>query len=419
MSEYLKKRGFTEEVLIKWGLKDKPEKNIVIIPYYDSEDQLLYERKRYYGNDNTIPKYMSPSREEMLGGHSWLYGLWNLQENLKKVVITEGEFNAISVSLTGYDVLAVAGQSFSLTEKKLDTIPKSVEEIILIYDEYDFALKRASEIRYYFGINVKVKVAKYPDKRDANDYLVEGKLEELKNIIESAEVYFTDFEKAIIEAESENHQPITIDFSVLALDGDFITNYSKYASKLTDAPKIYHEIIGLVLLSTIIEDRVTFRGIKTNIYGVIVGKSTLMRKSASINIAVKILYKIDPKLLIPSDFSPEAFGERLSSNPKGLIYWSEFGQFLSISTRSYMVGIKEIITDLFDCPEERKRILKNREISIKDPYICIMTATIKVWLKVDRNDLISGFLGRFMFINAEPGEKDTNYIIPPNPNTVD
>jgi len=70
---------------------------------------------------------------------------------------------------------------------------------------------------------------------------------------------------------------------------------------------------------------------------------------------------------------------------------------------------------MFDCPEERKRILRNSEIIIRNTYLCIATAATKAWIKVDKNDLIGGFLGRFIFINSEPSEKENNYIVPSRP----
>ncbi len=415
LSEYLNnKRGFSDEIINRWRLEDNPELEKIKIRYFGINNESLYIRIRYYGNDPNVPKYKSPPRSQLPEGRSWLYGLWLLGDrNVERVVIVEGEFNTISVSLAGYYALGIAGQYIHLKSELLDVIPETVREIVVLYDDYEIAKKRAQEVKNHFGRDFRVKIAKYVEtNKDANDYLVGDRLDGLKEIIEGAEVYITKYERAVAEGSQLRNTRLNFSYLTNAREGDFIKNYVNFASGITDAPLIYHELIGLVLLATVVKGKVTLSGIKPNIYGVIVGKSTIMRKSASINIVINILYKVDDNLIIPSDFTPEALGSRLSKKSKGLIFWSEFGQFLSISGRSYMVGVKEMITDLFDCPEERKRLLKKETVVIKDPYINIISATTKAWIKVDRNDLIGGFLGRFIFIHAEIEEKENRYILP-------
>lgn len=232
-----------------------------------------------------------------------------------------------------------------------------------------------------------------------------------------AKDYKTELEAALGEARPiELINPNVVRISFEGCSGDFITNYIQYAKTQTDAPEIYHELVGLTLLATILNGSVRRGRIKPNIYGVLVGKSTIMRKSESINVAIRILYKFNRSLVIPNDFTPEGLTKKLSENSKGLIHWSEFGQFLSSSGKSYMAGIKEMITDIFDCPDERRRMLRTGEIIIKSPYVNIITGTTEKWLKVDRNDLMGGFLGRFIFIHAKLDEKDIRYSLPPDEN---
>lgn len=416
LSEYLNKRGFSDEIIEKWRLIDTPSSYKVSIPYYDITSNNLYYRWNYYGQDENIPKYISPRKEDLPDGHSWFYGLWQLKDvDLDNLVIVEGEYNAISVNIAKFYALGVAGQCFKLSKEALGVLPRGIKEITLLYDDYNFAVKHAEEVKENYGDNCIVKIAKYPDKKDANDYLKEDRLDELKDIINNAEIYSPERQEPE-EVQAIESNILRIDFSPLykVAEGDFVTSYIKYASGITDAPEIYHEILALVLISTVLEGKVTFRKEKPNIYAVLVGKSTIMRKTKASRIAMDIIYKLNKGLVIPSDFSPEAFGQRLSENPKGIIFWSEFAQFLTISGRSYMAGIKEMITDLFDCPVENKRILKKGEITISNPYINIITATTKNWLKVDKKDLLSGFLGRFVFINAEFSEKTKRYLIPPD-----
>lgn len=189
MSEYLKQRGFDEGDINRWHLRDKTDEEVIYIPYYDKRGQSLYERKRYYGQDKAIPKYKSPRSELMPEGHSWLYGLWNLDSNRNRLILNEGEFNSISLCKLGYNALGIAGQAITLNQKLLKQIPENINEIVLLYDKPEFALKRAAEIEAHFGEKIKICIAIYPDDKDANDYLVSGEIDNLRQIISNAKPY--------------------------------------------------------------------------------------------------------------------------------------------------------------------------------------------------------------------------------------
>jgi len=396
----------------------------VIIATYDyrnEEGRLLYQAVRFK------PKRFAYRRPDCSG--EWIYNikgvkriLYRLPEltsaSLKEpVLIVEGEKDVDSLARLGF-VSTSSPMGAGKWREEYDEYLRD-RRVVLIPDNDEEGRHHCEIIGNNLrGVAKSIKWLELPglkEKEDISDWLENGGTkEELIKLIENAKNYRSELD-ILAKSGAARSRVVIVDFSSLLPKKDFISQYIRYASKLTDAPPIYHEVVGLILLATITEGKVKFRNINANIYAVLVGKSTIMRKSASIDIGNKILYKIDKNLIIPPDFSPEAFIDRLEANSKGLIYWSEFGQFLSASGRSYMVGIKETITDLFDCPEERKKILRNREIIIKNPYICIVTATTKAWMKVDKKDLVGGFLSRYIFINAEPSEKDRNYLIPPGP----
>ena len=213
-SEYLNKRGFTDNIIKQFFLKDEPERGRVIIPYRSIQAELLYERINNYDNSLTNDrKYSSPNAESMPGGHSWFFGLHMLKDNeTKDLVIVEGEYNCMSFWQVGMPSLGIAGQSISFNRMLLLQIPESVEKICVLYDEYEFALKRALELEQHYGDSKKIFVASYPDAKDANDYLKEGKTKELKDLIYNAKPYYKGhtIEKITIEEVKnvvENHFP--------------------------------------------------------------------------------------------------------------------------------------------------------------------------------------------------------------------
>jgi hypothetical protein len=112
------------------------------------------------------------------------------------------------------------------------------------------------------------------------------------------------------------------------------------------------------------------------------------------------------------------FFERLSKQPQGLLIWSEFGGALQYFERSYMLGMKEFLTDLFDCRRGYKRELRNNELTIESPCISILAASTPEWLRsrIREDDLRGGFFPRFLFVPSM--EKDKRLAIPPEPNLM-
>jgi len=60
-----------------------------------------------------------------------------------------------------------------------------------------------------------------------------------------------------------------------------------------------------------------------NLYIVLIGKSTIMRKSESINLAVKMIRTINNDRIFPSQFTQEALFGLLQDKPVRVISWAE------------------------------------------------------------------------------------------------
>jgi hypothetical protein len=419
-SVYLKSSGISEFVIAKFGIMEYPGSGQVLYPYKQPDGTCQYVIVENYRNNlaKTDRRYFLPKREELIDGLYIPFGLqvYSQFDPISPFVVVEREINSMAMYEVSYAAIGINPMVLDPKKYLLPSVNEDVEVIYFLFKNPNNATRWAGEYKKKLTGPTKLCIVKYPDNMQAVDYTWKGRHDELRHMIFMA--------KYNMELTNKGEEPLISPYKVMVEgfdfekipklpEGDFIESYKKYASSITDAPEIYHEMVGVVLLSTVIGNKITFGDIKPNIYAVLVGKSTIMRKSVSINCAMNILGKVNPNYIIPSDFSPEALGDRLSKNPRGLIYWSEFSQFLSIATgRSYMSGAKEIITDLFDCPKERTRILREETIVIKNPYINILTATTKAWMKIDRNDLVSGFLGRFTFVHAEQDEKDKRYILP-------
>lgn len=168
-----------------------------------------------------------------------------------------------------------------------------------------------------------------------------------------------------------------------------------------------------------------------NIYAVIIGMSSISKKTTAINTVKKELeristtdynhYKRELKeyqklkeinkqaeiiepirnyLLLPSDSTIEALTDILSKSNRGLIVHSEFGGFLQQLNRSYSGDSKAFLTAVFDVPEsyEISRATKQNTL-IQRPFISILGASVIDWIKENSSpsDLRSGFFARFLF----------------------
>lgn len=330
MKEYLKNRGFDidDEIIKTWHLE--PQTDYVNIPYFDTEGNLLYKRKNFPKGDpgHNGAKYLTPPADRLPENHSWLFNLHMAKDITDTMLLVEGGYNTIAAWIMSYYGLGIASQSTSLKDHDLKLIPKTVKKIIILFDETEFAIKRAKEILKYYN-HIKVYIAKYPDKKDTNDYYIEGRRIDFKAIMNTADPYLED-------------KLTRTDIKVTIPENDFVETYKNYAMAMTDAPSKYQELMALSVIAAVLGRQVYLKNgvynLYSNLFIVLLGKSTVMRKSACLNIAKHILRKFNNELILPNDFAPEGLFNLLPDKPAGVISWSEFGSFLiNASTKSYQV----------------------------------------------------------------------------------
>ena len=414
MKNYLENRGFNEDIQKEFGLEPR-DKNI-FISYYDINGELLYKRTNWPNKDDPRhkgQKYISPPTDRLPEGHQVLFNLNKLGHITDTLLIIEGEYNCISAWYMGYYGLGAPGQTTRLQEHHLKPIPDTIKKIIVLYDDLKFATERAKEILRYFDYDKEVYIAKYPEeyrkdgkKKDANDYFREGLTIDFKAIMNVADRYMAD-------------QLTSPGIKVKIPDNDFIAAYKKYTSEISDAPGKYQELMALSIISTVLSRQVYmpwFNDSKLypNLYIVLIGKSTIMRKSESISSAIKMIRIVNDERIFPSQFTQEAFFGLLQDKPVGVISWPEFGGFLAGASKSYMAGTKSFLTELYDCPDIIEKKLVSEGYRIEDPCINIITGTtiqyFKDWL--NDSDTFGGFYGRFIYMPCEPKDKNGYF---PNP----
>lgn len=199
---------------------------------------------------------------------------------------------------------------------------------------------------------------------------------------------------------------------------DVLKNYCDYSKKITDAPENYH-IFGAIFTMAAIINRtrhIQFGSshIYPNFWAIFLAKSSFSRKTTVLRISEGFIKKADPLLLYPCEFSHEKLIEVLAEKPKGIFYYSEFKTLMGLLSKDYMMGTKSFLTEIFDCGDYSRQT-KGLSLNIENACMNLLSATTSDWFNssIKGGDLEGGFLGRFLYINAN--KKMRNDGFPPKP----
>ena len=213
----------------------------------------------------------------------------------------------------------------------------------------------------------------------------------------------------------------------------------------TETCKEYLLTSLLVSLATMLGNRTMLkieRGIRPNIYALLLGDSTFHRKTTGMDLGAECLVKlsekyhheyeeeklkydveikkyndlpkeqqqhysepIEPKdrtIVYSAEITPEMLLKKMSDRPDGIFMYSEFGNLLSRLTSSYMHGFKERLTDFFDgrSTPYRRETKSGGCTTIENPAPSLLACSTFQWIQdhAKDSDLLSGFLGRFVFV---------------------
>lgn len=193
ISEGIKARGLAKETLQKYGyfIHKENGKFIHVAPYYEQTGQAAYQKYRNKEKDfwftpisETAPK---TTDLQLFGQHVWG------EKHDKKVVVTEGELDAMSVAqamkfkvpvvsiIQGADS---AVKSLKANYRWLDRF----EEIILWMDNDEVGQSVLSDCANLFTPG-KVKTIKVEGFKDASDMLQKGKAGEIYSAVWGASVW--------------------------------------------------------------------------------------------------------------------------------------------------------------------------------------------------------------------------------------
>jgi hypothetical protein len=216
--------------------------------------------------------------------------------------------------------------------------------------------------------------------------------------------------------------------------GQWLDAYTAWASRAAnETPVRFHEGAGLWLAALAIGRRLTVhtpwrQRVFPNLYLMTVAVSTYYRKSAGLNLANDVARAAMPHMILPQPGSPEAFmsmlggvlppnfedipardrerlvqGNRYAAQ-RGILR-DELSALFKSFGRDYMSGMKELLMQLYDCPDYLDSNTNNRGlVVIRDAALSILGAATPAELSTSLtpNDWYNGTLARFVLLTPEP-----------------
>lgn len=181
------KRGIREDTCRKFGYQvgEYHGRTVQIAPYYDASGTLTAQKIR--GADKSFSVLGSINNAQLFGAQLWNSG--------KKIVVTEGEIDCLSVSQVQgnkWPVVSIpngAQGAKKAVAKNLEYL-NGFEEVIFMFDQDEPGKAAAAECVQLFEPG-KAKIATLPLK-DANECLQQGKGEAIVQAIWNAKAYRPD-----------------------------------------------------------------------------------------------------------------------------------------------------------------------------------------------------------------------------------
>jgi len=313
-------------------------------------------------------------------------------------------------------------------EKKGERIEGWVEELLKGVEEGQRNDALARLAGHYFGKKLSIEETEtiLIDWNKKNRPPLEET--EVMNTIES--IYKTDLRSNPIEIEEIEEEKINLELlskdeseRIENLPLPFIDKYLEISQERTDAPQDYHLGSALALLSAVIGPNISSpimtgltRPLKCNLYTLLLGESSLYRKSTAVYFAIACLKKIPDYLgtpsenlkdqryglLIPQNFSPEALFYILSkrNGKASFLLKDEVSGLLRAFKKPYMAGTKEDLIKAYDGDRIEQMTLGRGYVIIEDPYLTWLSATTPESFSTvfEEADIASGLLPRFLIV---------------------
>lgn len=188
-----------------------------------------------------------------------------------------------------------------------------------------------------------------------------------------------------------------------------VDQYREWAEEATDAVAQFHDLGCFILMSCVMAGSLRLESnygtMVPNLWGLVLGDSTLTRKTTAMRMATDFLVEIDRDIVLATDGSVEGVLSGLSQRPSqvSMFFKDEVSGFLdAIAKKEYLAGMQETLTQLYDVPEFFTRRLRKETITIVSPVFIFFGGGIrdKVYSLVNDEHILSGFIPRFLVVSG-------------------
>lgn len=233
------------------------------------------------------------------------------------------------------------------------------------------------------------------------------------------------------------HEPQAPSLADLKLP-NWLQQYLDWAGRTgNQTPMDFHLAAGLWLLSVAVGRRLFGEapwGIKiyTNLYLMLIADTTYYRKSTAYKLAEQIAREAIPHMLMPTPGSPERFQKALAGRmpanfdkltkpqqerltraqpfaaQRGLLKDEVAGLFGAINRKEYMTGMKDLLMELYDCPDYSDKDTQAGLTVVENAALSILGVTTPAGLSVAVSDAdwANGLLIRFALLTPEPNYEE-------------
>lgn len=262
-AEFLRKKGFHQQILAKAGLVLLQEDNKVTDRF---RGRVIFPIRNHLGKtiafggrtiSNREPKYLNSSESELFQKGKLLYNFDLAKKHIRKAseaVLFEGYMDVISAYQAGVKN-AIATLGTSLTSNQAKLLKRYVDTVTICYDGDDAGIEatfKATTILRETGC--RVKIARLQDGMDPDDYITKyGDVAFQNDVIKASETYISFYMRYIkrsynLSLENDRFQYIdTILKELIMIDSSVEREY--YLKELSNEYNISIDTLKQEMLS--------------------------------------------------------------------------------------------------------------------------------------------------------------------------
>lgn len=216
LKEYLEKKGYTEDLILKSGLLKKAEqkgagydvfRDRIMFPIVDASGRVVGFSGRTFSQDPAAPKYVNSPETELYQKSQVLFGYHKAKQGIRTYdfsLVVEGQFDLVLAHQAGYtNTVALSGTALALPQ--IELLQRLSNRVVLALDSDKAgvsSVKRSATLMLKRGMDVKV--ARILGGKDPAD-LVREDPKLLKEAVGHA-THVVEFLLAVIKSETPDER---------------------------------------------------------------------------------------------------------------------------------------------------------------------------------------------------------------------